>query len=212
MHQVSGCPGWRGDRVGGLSTREPPVTAPTSPPPGFPHGRCGFFWKCDGGSPQVGHANLTVRDRAGRTLCCYFHSLVTAPRSGQKGARLPSVTLASLLFVCACRTSLPSQPPIPAVLPEQSQPPGLPEQSPAAAPGLPQPPLPACILPGPPRTAHRLPGPPLAQCPGPLLLHFFLLCFISRAGCPPLPSFYPRNFPPPPPCAPQPPEFARGPS
>ena len=70
----------------------------------------------------------------------------------------------------------------------------------------------ACLLLGPPCTAHHLPGSPLAQCPGPLLLLFLLFCFLSGAGGPPLPSFCPWGLPPPPPCAPQSPEFARGPS
>lgn len=129
---------------------------------------------------------------------------------GRRGP-IPIVMLASLVFVCACRTPFTSQPPVLAVLPKQPQPPGLPEQSSAPAPGLPQSPLPARLLLGPPRTARHLPGSPLAQCPSPLLL-YLRLRFISCAGCPPLPSFYPWGLPPPPPCTPQSPEFARGPS
>lgn len=132
------------------------------------------------------------------------------PTLGRRGP-IPIVMLASLVFVCACRTPFTSQPPVLAVLPKQPQPPGLPEQSSAPAPGLPQSPLPARLLLGPPRTARHLPGSPLAQCPSPLLL-YLRLRFISCAGCPPLPSFYPWGLPPPPPCAPQSPEFARGPS
>ena len=52
-------------------------------------------------NPQAGNAILTVRDRVGRTLCCHFHSLATATRSGQKEAQFPSVMLASLVF-CLC--------------------------------------------------------------------------------------------------------------
>lgn len=154
--------------------------------------------------------SLAVRDRVGRTSCCHFHGLLTAARSGQRGASFSSVMSASLVFVCACRTSFTSQPPLPAVLPEQSQPPGFPEQSPAPAPGLPQSPFPARFLPGPPHTAHHLPGPPVTQCPCPLFVHF-LLHFLSCPGHAPLPSFCTWGLPPPPPCAPQPPEFTLGP-
>lgn len=51
--------------------------------------------------PQVGRANITARDSVERTLCCHLHSLITATRSGQKGAQFPSVMLASLVF-CLC--------------------------------------------------------------------------------------------------------------
>lgn len=157
-------------------------------------------------------AHLTFRDRVGRTLCCHFHNPVAATHLGRRGAQFPSVMSASLVFVCACRTSFTSQPSILAVLPKQSQPPGFPEQSSAPAAGFPQSPLTACLLFGPPRTACHLPGSPLAQCPSSLLLIILLLHFISRAGCPSLLSFHPWGLPSTPPCAPQPPEFARGPS
>lgn len=132
------------------------------------------------------------------------------PTLGRRGP-IPIVMLASLVFVCACRTPFTSQPPVLAVLPKQPQPAGRPAQSSAPAPGLPQSPLPARLLLGSPRTARHLPGSPLAQCPSPVLLYLRLRS-ISCAGCPPLPSFYPWGLPPPPPCAPQSPEFARGPS
>lgn len=184
---------------------------PRQSSPGLPHGRRGFLSKGDGGQPPGGPCRPHRQGQSREDTVLPLHRLVAALCSGQKAARPPSVTLASVLLVCACRTPVPSQPPVLAVLPEQPQPPGLPERPPAPAAGLPQPPLPAGLLPGPPCTARHLPGPPLAQCPGPVLLQF-LLRFGSRAGCPPLPAFDPRNLPPPPSCAPQPPEFARGPS
>lgn len=79
-----------------------PVTAHQSPHPRTPH--CNFHTarmdrrKMEN-NPQMGRANLTVRVRKGRTLCCY--SLVTATHSGWKGAQFPSVMLASLVF-CLC--------------------------------------------------------------------------------------------------------------
>lgn len=87
--------------MGGSGPREPPVTAHTSPARGSLTADGAFPGEVMEGSPQVGRANLTVRDRAGRTLCCHLHSLVAAPHPGQKGVQLPSVTWASLLFVCA---------------------------------------------------------------------------------------------------------------
>lgn len=49
--------------------REPPVTARASPPQEFYTAGAALSRKVMAGSPRVGRAGLTVRDRAGRTLC-----------------------------------------------------------------------------------------------------------------------------------------------